>query len=129
MIYRLAVIALFCLACASGPPATDVRPGATERRVVITDRRGERWDIGHAVEHYGLSRYGFEFGIGRHAIPPLNNPAMSESGDADHPADAAMHEVIGFSGAGETRGYPIRSLSRHEIVNESIGNIQAAVAY
>lgn len=129
MIYRLAVISLLFFACTSVSPAGDARLASTERRVVITDRRGERWDISHAVEHYGLSRYGFEFGIGRNAIPPLNSPAMSKSGDADHPADAAMHEVIGFSGAGEARGYPIQPLNRHEVVNESIGDIQAAVAY
>jgi hypothetical protein len=129
VIYRLAVIPLLFFACASVPPAFDARIESTERRVVITDRRGERWDISHAVEHYGLSRYGFEFGIGRNAIPPLNNPAMSEKGDGDYPAAAALHEIIGFSGAGEARGYPIQPLKGHEVVNESIGDIQAAVAY
>lgn len=129
MICRLAVIPLLFLACASVPPAGEAHLEARERRIVITDRRGERWDISHAIEHYGLSRYGFEFGIGRNAIPPLDNPAMSEKGDGDYPSAVALHEIICFSGAGEARGYPIQPLNRHEVVNESIGPIQMAVAY
>lgn len=134
MIYGLVVLVLTVAACASAPSPEGARKRetATDRRsapVVITDRRGERWDISHAVENYGLSRYGFEFGIGRNAIPPLNEPDMSEKGDAGHPSPSAAHEVIGFSTEGETRSYPIRPLNRHEVVNESIGNTQAAVAY
>jgi hypothetical protein len=118
------VAAILWAGCASAPS-----PEGSRERGAVTARRGERWDISHAVEHYGLSRYGFEFGIGRHAIPPINEPDMSERGDSDHPSKSAAHEVIGFSTEGEVRSYPIRPLNRHEIVNESIGNIQAAVAY
>lgn len=134
MICRLVVAALIWAGCAAAPSpeGSRTRDAVTGRRgapVVITDRRGERWDISHAVERYGLSRYGFEFGIGRNAIPPINEPDMSKRGDRDHPSKSAAHEVIGFSTEGEVRSYPIRPLNRHEIVNESIGNVQAAVAY
>ena len=76
---------LSCVIFACGP----VPPGNTEHGraggpVVITDRHGERFDITHAVDKYGMVPSGFE---------------------------------------GDARGYSIRQIVRHEIVNE------AAVAY
>ena len=37
--------------------------------------------------------------------------------------------IIGAEIDGDVRSYPIRPLARHEIVNETIGQTQAAVAY
>ncbi len=109
--------------------APKLLPDGSSPPTIITDRRGERWDVSHAINKYGFHRTGFEFGLGRDAIPPINNPTMSSRGDADYPSASAGHEVIGLSLEGESRGYPIQPLNRHEVVNETIGNIQAAVAY
>lgn len=98
-------------------------------RIYLIDRRGEQFDITHAVERYGMRREGFEYGIGRHAIPPLDHPQMIAPGEVDYPATEGWQEVIGTQVEGDARSYPIESLVRHEIANETIGHTQAAVAY
>lgn len=72
----------------------------------------------------------FEYGIGKNAIPPLNQPRMLRTGERGYPsAGMGRLDMIGFNLEGEARGYPVRHLVPHEIVNETVGNLQAAVAY
>ncbi len=99
------------------------------KRIYITDRRGERFDVTHAVEAYGMSRRGFEYGIGKHTIKPINSPNMIVAGQPAFPAAWDDSRIIGLQIEGEDRGYPIRLLRRHEIVNEVVGQTHAAVAY
>ena len=132
----VALLALLA-ACAQMPPpapgtdltaATD-SPARRNKPVFLIDRQGGRFDISHAVEKYEMKRRGFEFGIGKNAIRPIDHPDMIEAGQRDYPADWARHRIIGLEIEGEARSYPIRQLTRHEIVNETIGHTQAAVAY
>lgn len=111
--------------CAPLPPTGGEGSGP----ILITDRYGERFDVTHAVQKYGMSRYGFEFGIGKNTIPPLDHPDMLKPGDRGYPSPRSNERVIGTKLGGETRSYPIQPLSGHEIVNESFGETQAAVAY
>lgn len=118
----------------SGPNTPPPPPGhmagrTSGERIYLIDRRGDRFDITHAVERYGMRREGFEYGIGRHAIPPLDHPQMIAPDEVDYPAAEGWQEVIGTQLEGDARSYPIESLVRHEIVNETIGHTQAAVAY
>jgi hypothetical protein len=103
------------------------------RRIHITDRYGERFDITHAVEHYNMSRRGFEFGIGKNTIRPLSQPRMLTSNDRGYPATGSVWnrgpDVIGLVVDGEARSYPVDRLVRHEVVNEIVGATEAAVAY
>ena len=124
---------LSCVIFACGP----VPPGNTEHGraggpVVITDRHGERFDITHAVDKYGMVPSGFEFGIGKNTIPPINHPEMIRSHEPDYPSVGSRQSkelIIGASFEGDARGYSIRQIVRHEIVNETIGYTEAAVAY
>ena len=36
----------------------------SEHPIFITDRYGDRFDVTHAIRHYGMRASGFEFGIG-----------------------------------------------------------------
>ena len=126
-IERIVLLALLA-ACAPGPaPSTDRADEV--QRIILTDRRGESWDITDAVRDFGFDRHYFEYGIGRHAIPPINAPQMAKIGDRDFPPNSSDHQVISLQIKGENRSYPIRELTRHEIVNESVGSTQAAIAY
>ena len=106
---------------------------APAERIHITDRHGERFDITHAVERYGMDRWGFEFGIGKNTIRPLNQPRMLSEVDPGYPSSGSVWnrgpDVIGAVIEGEARSYPVDRLVRHEVVNESIGETEAAVAY
>ena len=128
MYTKALVLLALCVSCAPGPPPPSDGPH-TGPSVILTDRRGERWDITDAVHEFGFNRRYFEFGIGRHAIPPINGPEMTQSGDRDYPPNSSGHQVISLQIEGENRSYPIRELTRHEIVNETVGATQAAVAY
>ena len=108
-IERIALLALLAV-CAPGPaPSTDRADEG--QRIILTDRRY------------------FEYGIGQHAIPPINAPRMAKIGDRDFPPNSSDHQVISLQIEGENRSYPIRELTRHEIVNETVGSIQIAIAY
>lgn len=121
------------------PVATggDLAGGGTalrsERPIFITDRYGDRFDVTHAIRHYGMRASGFEFGIGKNTIKPLNHPDMVSPGGAGYPAEGSMWnrgpDVIGLALENEVRSYPVHELTRHEVVNETIGHTEAAVAY
>jgi hypothetical protein len=120
------------LACGPVPPASSGRSPSGGGPIFITDRYGERFDITHAVNKYGMVPSGFEFGIGKNTIRPLDHPEMIRPHEPGYPrgdARIAREQVIGASLEGDTRSYPIRQIVRHEIVNETIGYTEAAVAY
>lgn len=137
---RAAAVGLACaLASSCAAPSTQsgsagyaasTRPA---RPVYLVDRYGERFDITHAVANYGMHRRGFEFGIGKSTIRPLNQPRMLMADDPGYPDTGSAWgrgpDVIGAVIEGEARSYPVRPLTRHEIVNESVGQTVAAVAY
>ena len=111
-----------------GTPGTP-RGGTAPGRIYIVDRYGERFDITHAVGRYGMDQDGFEHGIGKNAIRPLDHPDMIEPGERTYPGPRDRHQVIGTEIDGDVRSYPIHPLATHEIINETIGDTQAAVAY
>jgi hypothetical protein len=125
---------LLYIGCTPIPPSME-SPGSAGRtsqrsgHIYITDRYGERFDITHAVEKYGMSRHGFEHGIGKNTIHPLDHPNMIGPGKPDYPNARDDTRVIGTEIDGDVRSYPIPLLARHEIVNETIGGTAAAVAY
>ena len=119
------------LLCSCAPPMQDSGNAASPsgRPIYITDRTGERFDIAHAATYYGMHPEGFQYGLGKNAIRPLDHPDMSALGDPDYPDPRAAQQVIGVAVEDDVRSYPIRWLTPHEIVNETIGGTQAAVAY
>ncbi len=129
----LAGMVIFSCAVLTTQYSPDVHGEEPQRQVHITDRYGERFDITHAVERYHMHRRGFEFGIGKNTIRPLNQPGMLTEEDRGYPAYGSVWnrgpDVIGAVIEGEARSYPVDRLVRHEIVNESVGATEAAVTY
>ena len=92
-------------------------------------RYGDRFDITHAVHRYRFRREWFKHGIGKHTFRTIDRPDMIGPGERGYPPDRTRLQVIGAQIGGETRSYAIDYIVRHEIVNETVGNVQAAVAY
>jgi hypothetical protein len=71
-------------------------------------------------------------GIGRidprDAIPPIDNPVFESVTDAGLWLDDREPGVL-VRIEGESRFYPLRILTRHEIVNDSFGDVPVAVTY
>ena len=120
---------LLALSHCAGPSPAPLDRTADAGPIVLVDRRGERLDITHAIRHYGMDRSRFQYGLGKGAIPPLDHPDMIAPQDPSYPAAESPGAVIGTELGGDARAYPILPLSRHEVVNETIGATPAAVAY
>jgi len=67
-------------------------------------------------------------GVGRDGIPAVNDPTYLLASDETRLAD--MEPVVTLVIAGETpRAYPIRYLTWHEIVNDTVGDVPVAVTF
>ena len=64
----------------------------------------------------------------RDAIPPLDDPVFETAPQAGQWLDDRAPGVLALAG-GEARFYPLGILHRHEIVNDRIGGVPAAVTY
>ena len=131
---QLAWLSMLNGSCTQIPPSMEERKDSSSTDqgpgpIYLTDRNGERFDITYAVKKYGMSRNGFEHGIGKNTIRPLDHPGMIAPGEMAYPNARDDAWIIGAEIDGDVRSYPIRPLARHEIVNETIGQTQAAVAY
>ena len=96
----------------------------TDDKVYIVDRTGERWDITQAVS-IDFDPRGFQFGIGRNAIRPLDESSLEDTS----PADDAQARVIGVENGPDAHAYVVGTLTRHEIANTHIGEVPIAAAY
>lgn len=115
------VILSFGLVLALDASAIVVRAGDT---IFIQDRTGEKWDITQAVS-IGFDPSGFQFGIGRDAIRPLDESSL----DSTSSTDDAQARVIGVENGPDAHAYVVRKLTRHEIANTRIGEAPIAAAY
>jgi len=67
-------------------------------------------------------------GVPRDGIPAVNDPTYLPASDETRLAD--MEPVVTLVIAGETpRAYPIRYLTWHEIVNDTVGDVPVAVTF
>ena len=64
----------------------------------------------------------------REAIPAITNPAFVSADQASFWMDEA-EGVIGLDIGGDARAYPINMLSRHEIVDDTVGGVALAVTW
>ncbi len=92
--------------------------------VFIVDRTGERWDVTQAAT-LGFDPYGFQYGIGRDAIRPLDDSRLAD-GKAELDADT---RVIGARNGPDAHAYVGRTRTRHEIANTDLGDTPIAAAY
>lgn len=93
-------------------------------RIWLVDRTGERWDITQAVA-LGFAPQGFQFGIGRNAIRPLDDASLR----SDEPDLDDRTRVIGVRNGPDAHAYVVRKLTRHEIANTTLGDMPIAAAY
>jgi len=82
------------------------------------------FDLSHVTVPANEIRDG---GPGKDGIPALSDPKFLVAADADYlkPED----RVIGFVVGDESRAYPLKILTFHEIVNDRIGDVPLAVTY
>ena len=93
-------------------------------KTFLVDRTGERWNITDAVS-IGFKPGGFEFGIGRNAIVPLDESKLEAN---SRYADAGAR-VIGVENGSDAHAYVVWKLARHEIANTRLGETPIAAAY
>lgn len=61
------------------------------------------------------------------AIPAILSPSFDEAGKASWLK--GKDAVVGVEIGGDSRAYPVPTLSRHEIVNDRVGGIPIAVTW
>ena len=67
-------------------------------------------------------------GLGKGGIPSIDNPRFVGPGEADQQMQS-FERVLGVSINGDHRAYPLNMLSRHEIVNDTVGGVPVAVTW
>ncbi|MGA8850319.1 MAG: DUF3179 domain-containing protein [Aeromicrobium sp.] len=60
-------------------------------------------------------------------IPPIDDPTFESAGEVDWLED--NEPVLSLTVGGETRAYPLRVMTWHEIVNDVVGGVPVAVTY
>ena len=66
--------------------------------------------------------------LGKDGIPSIDNPRFVGPGEADQQMES-FERVLGVSINGDHRAYPLNMLSRHEIVNDTVGGVPVAVTW
>ncbi len=66
--------------------------------------------------------------LGKDGIPSIDNPQFLAREEADNQM-LETERVIGVSINGDHRAYPLNLLSRHEIVNDTVGGVPLAVTW
>jgi hypothetical protein len=132
-LFFISLIFIFsCSEDSTGPEIDIFALGDTtgeDDKIYITDLTGKRWDVTHAVNHYGFNRTQFRHGLGPFSIKPILDPEIIGPNDPSYPSSNEGFLVIGTTIAGESRAYPLLVLSRHEIVDEIFDSTHVAVAF
>ena len=122
------VIALLCLLVvvfgAGVPPDSSAGVVYEGDAIFIVDRTGEKWNITQAVS-IGFDPRGFQFGIGRDAIRPLDESSFDDQASRHDPGA----RIIGVENGPNAHAYVVRKLTRHEIANTRLGEVPIAAAY
>jgi hypothetical protein len=66
--------------------------------------------------------------LGKDGIPSIDNPRFVGPGETDQQMQS-FERVLGVSINGDHRAYPLNMLSRHEIVNDTVGGVPVAVTW
>ena len=85
---------------------------------------GWRTDFDRTTQDLSRVRSG---GPPRDGIPSIDAPRFVPI--AEETGLAASEPVIGFALAGDARAYPVRILTWHEIVNDTVGGVPVVVTY
>lgn len=116
---KLALAVLAAMLSACGSPDDAAPPAAWELEWPETDfsRASVQWaDIADG-------------GPGKDGIRSIDEPRFQAASE-EHPLGLGPQEpVISIDSGGEARAYPLRILTRHEIVNDRLGILPIAVTY
>ena len=95
------------------------------RSETVTVRRtpGQGGNSGDAVQSFDIITV-----LGKDSIPSIDNPRFVGPVDADRQLES-FERVLGVSINGAHRAYPLNILSRHEIVNDTVGGKPVAVTW
>jgi len=66
--------------------------------------------------------------LGKDGIPSIDNPQFVGPDEADQQMQS-YERVLGVSINGDHRAYSLNMLSRHEIVNDTVGGVPVAVTW
>ena len=66
--------------------------------------------------------------LGKDGIPSIDNPRFVGPSEADRQMQS-YERVLGVTINGDHRAYPLNMLSRHEIVNDTVGGVPVAVTW
>ena len=109
------------LSCVSPPPPFD--------RADVLENWQMVWDLMDVCRHReGVFNEIISGGVGRDGIPPIDSPAFDDFTTADLWLEAAS-PVIAVEVDGIARAYPLAILTRHEIANDTIGELPIAVTF
>ena len=109
----------------AAPQASTVVPP----RVVIIDRRGEHFDITNALLRYTLRLDGWDHGLGRTAIPPINFPEYMSPGDPNYPDANSVTEILAIDYDGIRKAWKIGDITDREVVNDRTPGVEFAATY
>ena len=91
--------------------------------VTIASSPGQDGFSGDAVQSFDIITV-----LGKDGIPSIDNPRFVGPGEADRQMES-FERVLGVSINGDHRAYPLNMLSRHEIVNDTVGGKPVAVTW
>jgi hypothetical protein len=91
--------------------------------VTVQRTPGQGGNSGDAVQSFDIITV-----LGKDGIPSIDNPRFVGPGEADRQMES-FERVLGVSINGDNRAYPLNMLSRHEIVNDTVGGKPVAVTW
>jgi hypothetical protein len=97
--------------------------------IIITDLKGEDFDITAAVLEYNMGVTWWEFGVGRFTIRPLIDPLMIGPGDVGYPRDDNTSEILGVQINDDVRAYLLGDIRNREVVDDVVDGQPVAVIY
>lgn len=89
----------------------------------------ERWltDFTNTIIDLDELRVGIPVADPRDRIPPIDDPQFDSVGNTEWIADQEPGVLLDING--DARFYPLAVLTRHEIVNDEVGEVPVAVTY
>lgn len=91
--------------------------------VTVQRTPGQGGNSGDAVQSFDIITV-----LGKDGIPSIDNPRFVGPEEADRQMES-LERVLGVSINGDHRAYPLNMLSRHEIVNDTVGGKPVAVTW
>lgn len=109
-------------------PAGQTDGSTTPAAQDIPDVQGWNTDWSQATIDLSELRRGLSTADPRDGIPPIDAPELETVAEASAWLDDREPVALAEAG-GETRAYPLRILTWHEIVNDELGGLPVAITY